>query len=272
MRGTVEIYGVDFSGAAKAGRKTWIAKGAVRNGVLQIDSVARSGAFTGAGDAREECLHGLMAFIGGQADAAFGLDFPFGLPQAVALGHATWEDFILSFPQQYASPHNFRERCYSMVGGRELKRHTDRIQQTPWSPYNLRLYRQSYYGLSAVLAPLVRQGQARVLPMQRPVAGMAWLLEVCPASRLKHLKLQSSYKRAGEAGRAARVAILARLLDTGELWPLPPALRETVLDDQDGDALDSVIAAWVTSGAVIDPAVLLPQLDAVDALEGYVYA
>jgi hypothetical protein len=267
----MDIFGIDFSGAVSAGRKIWMAKGADRGGVLNIEGVGRAGTYTGANDALHECLVGLREFIRRQTDAAFGCDFPFGLPWSLTTSHTTWEEFILAFPQEYDGASDFRERFFQQANAHELRRHTDEAQRTPWSPYNLRLYRQSYYGLSELLAPLVQQGAVSVLPMQRTQEGKPWLLEVCPASRLRRLKVNRPYKRTGEAGRAARSAILAQLLGTGVLVMASDALCRAVIDDPEGDALDSVIAAWATADAVREPPLSFSDLDEIEALEGYVY-
>ncbi len=266
------IYGLDFSGAIDAGRKTWLTRATIRDSVTHVEAVARAGAFTGAGLALQECLRGLREFVARQTDAAFGCDFPFGLPRSLVSTAATWEEFILGFPLECAGPEDFRQRCNRRSNGRELKRHSDLAQRTPWSPYNLRLYRQSYYGLADLLAPLVRSRAARVLPMQQMESGKPCLLEVCPSSRLKRLKLGRPYKRPGEGGTAARAEILDQLLATGALVLGSAELRATIITDADGDALDSVIAAWVTADAIHDPDVLFPELHETEMLEGHVYA
>lgn len=49
------------------------------------------------------------------------------------------------------------------------------------------------------------------------------------------------------------------------------ALRSAIIGDPDGDALDSVVATWVTAGAIGDPVALFPNLNEAEMLEGYVY-
>lgn len=265
------IYGIDFSGALDAGRKIWIAAGIVRNGVLVIGKCDRSGAFTGAGRARDDCLEGLIHFIEQQRDAAIGLDFPFGLPREVMASSDSWEDFILSFNRNYTSPQDFRVRCFRLANSRELKRHTEHEQQTPWSPYNLRLYKQSYYGMGQLLAPLIRRNAICVLPMQEPEVGKPWLLEVCPASTLKKVGLNRPYKRKGEAGETARGEILDGLEAAGQLSAISAELRSIAVGNRAGDALDSIIAAFATFHAVRNPPVHPSELASTYAHEGYVY-
>lgn len=266
------IYGIDFSGALNAGNKIWIAAGKIQDDVLVIEKCDRAETFTGAGRARDDCLNGLCDFIGLQQDAAFGLDFPFGLPQEVTINSTSWEDFILSFSQNYVSPQQFRTRCFALANRKELKRYTEQVQQTPWSPYNLRLYKQSFHGMGQLIAPLVRRKAICVLPMQQPVAGKPWLLEVCPASTLKKMGLNRPYKRKGEAGEIAREEILERLEATRQLGVISEELRSTAIGNSAGDALDSIIAAVTTFRATRKPLLLPCELPNIHALEGYVYA
>jgi hypothetical protein len=264
------IYGVDFSGAKDAGRRMWVAGGVAEGDTLRIETCHSADALPGSGRGRDRCLAALRDFIGENGVCAFGLDFPFGLPQPL-VGRDSWEGFILSFPDEYAGPEEFKQSCQVAAGGHELRRVTDRESKTPFAPYNLWLYRQTYFGLRDVLHPLVRDGLACVLPMQRRRADRAWVLEICPASTLKQEWLYMPYKGRADEHRAARGHILERLEATSALSISTPAVREAVLDDRGGDALDSVIAALATFRALRDPAHLVVESGSPYALEGYVY-
>jgi hypothetical protein len=185
------IFGVDFSGATDAGKKVWIACGVNEGTRLCIVECMRGDTLPGSAAGRERCLAALRDLIAAESACAFGLDFPFGLPR-VLVAQADWKDFILSFPTMYPDAEAFRQACRSAAEGREHRRLTDRQSRTPFSPYNLRLYRQTYFGLREVLYPLVRDRQAAVLPMQRPCRDKAWVLEICPASTLKREGLYPS--------------------------------------------------------------------------------
>jgi hypothetical protein len=65
---------------------------------------------------------------------------------------------IRGFAERFATPH-FDRRLRALR--RELKRRTDIETATPFSPYNLRLYR-THYGLRDVIALLVRSDLVRV--------------------------------------------------------------------------------------------------------------
>lgn len=263
------VFGIDFSGAADAGRRIWISRGVIEGGRLQLEWALPAEALPGSGQGRAGCLTALRAFIAEQGACAIGLDLPFGLPAALT-GGVAWEDFLLAFADRYDTPEAFRDGCCLATGGRELKRRTDREARTPFAAYNLRLYRQTYFGVRDLLAPLVREGSVCVLPMQPARPDSPWLLEICPASSLKRAGLYRPYKGPGEAPRAARNDILEALEN---LIPcdLDPALASMLRDNVGGDALDSAIAAIATFTTLQAPHRLTPPDDGTYAAEGYVY-
>ena len=165
------IYGIDFSGAQDAGRKIWIAEGINEKDKLLIRKCLRAKDLPGSGINLTRCLPALRDFIKQNQDAAFGLDFPFGLPKDL-FPQDSWKEFILKFPSLYSSPEDLKEKCKSrtlqITSGRrrELKRKTDEKSKTPYSPYNLRIFKQTYYGITKILYPLVHESLASVLPME----------------------------------------------------------------------------------------------------------
>jgi hypothetical protein len=271
MESTVRsrVYGVDFSGARDAGRRIWITSGVPAGGTLRIESCRPAEDLPGSSKERDQALRGLRSLVESQSQAAVGLDFPFGLPLAL-IGYDDWESFVLAFPTDYPSPEAFRERCRRAVRGHELRRLTDQVARTPFSPYNIRLYRQTFHGIRDLLHPLVKKDRARVLPMQEPVEDRPWLLEICPASTLKRDGLYVPYKGNHDRHRSARRDIL-RALERGRLRVEEQALRSTVVQDSGGDALDSVIAALATFEALCSAAQPNLKDNPAYALEGYVY-
>ena len=264
-----QVYGIDFSGAAQAGKKIWVAHGVIEGEALHIEDCYRGADLPGSSVGRDRCLAALRDFISKAGTSAFGLDFPFGLPGQL-LKESRWEDFILSFADRYTGPEAFRQECRDRAGGKELKRVTDTERRTPFSPYNLRLYRQTYFGIGDVLAPLVRQEAACILPMQPATPGRPWVLEICPASTLKPAGLNSPYKGNRKEHYAARACILAELEGRVPL-SIPASLRLTILDDCEGDALDSVVATLAVFRAVRNPDGILAGSNKAYAIEGYVY-
>ncbi|HUT32642.1 MAG TPA: phosphoribosylformylglycinamidine cyclo-ligase [Planctomycetota bacterium] len=265
------IYGIDFSGALDAGRKIWITGATGDEGVLRVEQVLRGDELPGSASSRPACLTALRDFIGTQKDAVLGLDFPFSLPFRV-LPSGSWEEFVLSFGGRYGDESHFRESCRRAGQGAELRRVTDTEAGTPFSAYNLRLYRQTYFGIHDVLCPLVRDKAACVLPFHEPKPGTPWLLEICPASTLKRLKLYAPYKGKGPALQEGRERIVEALEAKGLLAFAMPELRDRLVRNTGGDALDSALAAVATFRAVSDPEFPDGAGHGAYLLEGYVYA
>jgi hypothetical protein len=263
------MHGVDFSGAVEAGRSIWIASGQVTDGVLRIEECRRGDTLPDSGVERSTCLKALRTFVSGERAAVFGFDFPFGLPRAVADG-PRWDDVAHRFIAGHPNPEAFRAACLRAAQGKEWRRVTDLESRTPFSPYNLRVFRQTYVGVVELLLPLVRDGAASILPMQAPRTDGAWILEICPASTLKRLGLYSPYKGRDAERRAMRRRILESLERSGSIWILDERLWRVAIEDPGGDALDSILAAFGAFRAMTHPGGLVPEGDAY-AVEGYVY-
>lgn len=272
--GPVRFVGVDFSGARRAGRNIWLTEGCVTRSVsgdrvLIVGGCSPATALPGGGDLRDRALHALRAHVieaRHRAPSAYGMDFPFTLPTFL-LGDQTWKQFILSFGDRFSDPEQFRAWCRQLTGGRERKRRTEERARVPFAAYNLRLYRQTFYGIRDVLAPLVREKKAWVLPIQFPDLNRPWLMETCPASALKRLDLYGGYKGKEAGHRRHRERILSKLLSRKDVDLADPSLQRVVLENTGGDALDSLIAAIIAFWNASDP---VPQ-SVDDPREGYVY-
>ncbi|HEY9205656.1 MAG TPA: hypothetical protein VIO58_07015 [Candidatus Methanoperedens sp.] len=267
------IYGIDFSGSKDAGKKIWITVGRIKGDGLHIEDCRRASDFLHAGKERDRCLAALRDFIARERNSAFGLDFPFGLPRELVKENS-WEDFILAFPGYYqgpSGPEEFRKECGKAASGSELKRVTDKESKTPFSPYNLRVYKQTYYGLRELLNPLVRENLACVLPMQKAMSSKPWILEICPSSTLKRLmKKPNSYKGKTDMHKSARSRIL-EVLEKKTFTFVEQDLFASIIEDSEGDALDSIIAAYATFKAISNPAILSHGAYRAYLLEGYVF-
>jgi len=264
------VFGIDFSGAADAGNRIWIAEGTIENDRLRIAVCRRARDLPESATTRDPCLGALRSFIEAQGPAVVGLDFPFSLPAAL-VEPDDWEAFVRSFGQRYATPKAFRQSCRQAAGGAESKRLTDRESQTPFSPYNLRLFRQTYHGIRDLLAPLVRSAAVCVLPMQPALSDRPWLLEICPASTLKHNGLYAPYKGRSAKHTQARVRILESIEHGYGLYFPDVAVRDLVVDNPGGDALDSVIAACAVARTLHRPDLLRETSKPPYDVEGHVY-
>jgi hypothetical protein len=262
------FVGVDFSGARDAGRRIWIARGRDDAGRLAIESVIPALALPDGGQPPATAWAALRASIAAARDAVIGLDMPFGLPRPV-VAEANWAEFVRAFAGRHGDAAAFRAAmCAHGLG--EIKRRTDIETKTPFAGWNVRMYRQTHAALAHVLAPLIAADAIRAAPMQPAAPGKPLLIEVCPASTLKDTGLYFPYKgRSGER-RAARAAILDGLVRRGHFVPPAAPLREAVLADIGGDALDAVIAAATAFRARNDPH-LATARDALEAIEGRVF-
>jgi hypothetical protein len=265
------VHGVDFSGGRSAGNNSWVASGALEDGSLKIDDCRTGSSLPNSSTQRDPFLDALRDWIRDQGSAAIGLDFPFGMPEEL-VDEDNWYDFVVNFPKRHQDADAFRMACQRASPGAELKRETDEINDTPFSPYNLRMYKQTYHGIADVLAPLVREEEVCVLPMMEPEEGKPWLLEVCPGSTMRAQGHKVSYKGTTQEHRAARTRILKNLQGSGTLTIRAQGVLSNVLRDGGGDALDAVISAFAATTTVIDEDKLLPGgLDGPE-VEGHVYA
>jgi hypothetical protein len=268
------IYGIDFSGALDAGRKIWITLGMIKGGVLEIRNCRPGYSIPEGGKKLHDCLAALVKFIANHRNSIFGFDFPFGLPLAILenFGCETWIQFIFSFSHKFGDPHDFKRKCKELAGNREAKRITDYDSQTPFSPYNLRIFKQTYFGIKDVLNPLLQTGSACVIPMQQIIEDMPLLLEICPRSTLvKEEMAHKKYKGKTKEHLKNRRDILNRLKGRNVAIPRK-GLQRVIIADAGGDALDSVIAAYTVGKSLLNPTFPFPQGWKKEyALEGYVY-
>ncbi|MFZ5447126.1 MAG: hypothetical protein ACOZFS_00610 [Thermodesulfobacteriota bacterium] len=268
------IYGIDFSGAVYAGRKIWITLAMIKGEVLEIKDCFRGLSLPNSGKRLHDCLAALVTFIASHKNSIFGLDFPFGLPCAIAehFGCKTWTGFIYSFPAKFNGPHEFQHECKQVFGRPEAKRTTDIESKTPFSPYNLRLFKQTYFGITGVLYPLLKNGGAWVIPMQEIIGDRSLILEICPRSTLVREKIaDKKYKGKTKEHWQNRRHILNRLSEKNVA--IPENLFRLICGDIEGDALDSAIAAYAVGNSLLNPTFPFPPgWKREYAIEGYVYS
>jgi hypothetical protein len=264
------ICGIDFSGAKHACKKIYLSKGTIYNNSLHINECLRLSDHIKNPHQRDQCLAALNHIITNNHQAAFGLDFPFGLPETL-IDKDNWEEFILKFPEQYSSADQFRQICRKATDNKELKRLTDNQSRAPFSPYNLWIYRQTYFGIHDVLYPLVRSRSASILPMQHPEIEKPWIFEICPASTLKHEGLYYKYKGNTAANQRSRIRILDCLVEKGLIDTISSKVCKMAIKDTQGDALDSIIAAAATYRALLSYNNYHTAVCDVYGIEGYIF-
>lgn len=262
------VLGVDFSGATDAGRKIWIAEcKRGRGNRLTLIDLRPASDLPGGGLSPAVAIAALARHVVLKADTIAGFDFPFTLPKSL-IDRPSWAAFVAEFPMRFADPDAFRRWALLRAGGRELRRAADRDAKTPFNSYNLRIYRQTWWGIAHLLNPLVTTGQALVRPFQAlPTLPHPIIVEACPASSLKWIGFYPAYKGRRGAQRLERKAVLRKLVEAGLLESPPASLQAVMLDNVGGDALDAVIAAVATAHATIE---IEPDPD--QRLEGVIYA
>lgn len=263
------VAGVDFSGAQNAGKLIWITRGIIHDNRVRLEECFPAADLPGSGSGRDRALPALVTFLAGEKNAIIGLDFPFGLPASL-VQEKTWEKFIAAFPKHHPNADGFRANCMTAANGRELKRRTDTETKVPFSAYNLRLYRQTYEGIRNVLHPLVTNDAASVIPVQKPETGKTILAEACPASLLKAENLYMPYKGPSPKAAGGRAEILDGLIGRKLMTRPSPGLREILLSNKGGDALDSVIAAIIAMRARNDPTASMAR-DVLEKIETRVF-
>lgn len=243
------IWGVDFSGAQDAGVHIWTCKAISCGAKLVLNScrhLTRTHLVPSLGE--------LVESVASSGPTIIGLDFPFGLPRSL-VKKPSWHEMVTSFGDTYASADEFKAKLTMLAGGFELRRVTDRVARTPFSPYNLRMYKQTFHGIRDVLVPLLKS--VSVLPMQAPAADQPWLVEICP---------RSTRKANGQA-YAPTHDVIDWLRNAGV--EIPKDIEESIIRDDRGDALDSAIAAFAAWRAATT--IATKPLPGFEVVEGFVF-
>ncbi len=239
------IFGIDFSGAMDAGDKIWICTCRFSVEGLSVDAFMPGRDLPHSGRDRVSCHKALLDYIWNIGNCAAGFDFSFSLP-LLFLDNLSWTEFILSFPHRFADADHFRQWCLEITGGKELKRITEREARAPFAAYNVRIFRQTYFGMRDILHPFLSRDMGSVLPMQKPIFGKPVFLEICPASILKTLGIYIPYKGSELQKQLNRNHIVGKLVKIYGLT-IKENLKQTVINNPGGDALDSLLAALAVS-------------------------
>jgi len=269
----LHILGVDFSGAKHAGKKIWIAIGKRNPSGLTINKCVRVSDMERGAKTTDAAMCALGQCVLRHSPCVVGFDFPFSLP-AEFIREPNWIAFLRNFAQTHTNADSFRSHCAAMANGHERKRKTDTAQRTPFSPYNLRLFKQTYYGVRDVLRPLVLEHGCSAPPMapaKQPLGNTTILLEVCPASTLRAEGLDRPYKMKNAEGLDARCQLFEALLRRKLVSAASPDVRNVCVQDSEGDALDSVIAAAAAFRAKSESLTQALPPNAPERLEGRVF-
>lgn len=251
MSGDRPILGVDFSGA-KSDSATWVTRGCLRDGSLELESCAPV--------SRSELANLLSA---APASAVAALDFPFSVPQQFA---ATWQPEAAAMPElwQAAAAMEFvdflslRDRFVAQEG--EPLRRGDLYFPECYSclhKFNPNMVPMTFRGMQ-MLARLWAAG-CRVPPLPDTGQDGPLLLESMPGAALRAYGLPFKGYKNGANAKALRENVLAGLqAGSGVSVTNLHKFRQTCLDSHDG--LDSVAAAVTAVLWCRDPGLFqLPQ-------------
>ena len=266
----MEILGVDFSGA-KTDDRTWATRGHLDGHVLALSDCK---AVT-----RDQLAELLLHLPQGSVAA---LDFPFSVPQSFA---HFWQPGASSMPDLWAAASEIdlsqflvlRDDFVAQWG--EPKRLCDLRFPECYSclhKANPNMVPMTFYGMR-MLGPLWLAG-CTVPPLDPPGTAKAVLLEAMPGAALKALGLPHKGYKKGAHALQLRQRILGGLeARSGVKIPDLYQFREQCLASD--DALDSLVAAVISSLWVMDPACFWrPSLrngaeaDSIALLEGWLYA
>ncbi|NOX36889.1 MAG: hypothetical protein GXO78_05055 [Calditrichaeota bacterium] len=265
------LIGIDFSAANRAGSDIWLACGLLNGDRLRVQSIFPAAQLTDPpAIQRQEALPALVQYLIQHRPRAIGLDFPFGLPESLNPEHsliALIQNFSRYFPDLIAFERFRKQHCQ----WGEPKRLTDREARAPFSPLNLRVYRQTYFGIRDLLSPLLKTGRFCLPPIQPAIPQLGWLLEVCPASLLKKENLYQPYKGKSREHRTHREAIVEHFLHQGIIQLDSPSLFQSMIADAKGNALDSFLALWITFQALREGKVANPLTNATYLKEGIIF-
>jgi len=288
------VFGVDFSAARDAGDRTWVCRAHPGSDGIRIESVEPLSALPGGAVDLVAAMRALVGKVVESPRSAWGFDFSFALPakvlDVVAPAARTY-GALLEVVASFGNADALRERCAAAAPGGEARRRTDTEASTPFSPYNLRIYKQTYHGMVDVLRALHGRPEIAVLPFDPLPAGSGdggarlpfnraagigaphvYLMEVCPASVLTALDLRENGYKGDDADAAARRhAIFGHLAGAGLVRPVARALRNRIAEQPGGDALDAVLAAVGAWRGYRDHDHDALRADPVYAREGFVY-
>lgn len=267
---TQRIFGVDFSGARKAGKTIWVAQCVLKGGSLSVEACGPAKDLPGGEVRRERALAALVENVRREEDAVFGFDFPFSVPQTLIKAR-TWQEFVHSFARSFRTEEEFYKRCHEKSDGKEPKRKTEKIAATPFNSFNLKIFRQTYFGIKDVLVPLLQANHISIIPMVKRRGIHSTVIEICPASFLLREEIERKYKGRETIQREARARILGAIEQRHSVRFASRSLHETVLENHGGDALDSVLAALAAARAFEKGFPVRKSCAQAARLEGYIY-
>lgn len=247
--------GIDIATGNKACKNSWLTELYYKNDSLIIEKCVSLQQLSTC-KTMEEGFAWLVSYLTQQENTVIGIDASFSIP-AELIDEAYWSSWLKGFSEKYPDASTFRQKLKTLTREKqpeaamrqpvELKRLTDKVARTPYSPYNLRHYRQCFHTIANLLYPLAVTHQAYIWPLHQPTSysqSAPLILEVCPASWLKAKRLYQPYKGSSTEAKDQREWLLGMLSECFVL-AINNEQYTSILQNKGGDALDSLLAALI---------------------------
>jgi len=239
----MNFFGIDYSASRFARKKIWISECETEKNKLLIKSTYSleeiSNKFT-----LQKCNTYIYDLVKQDKNSIFGFDFSFSIPDFF-LKDSSWEDLIFTFKKRWKTADDFKKDLLKKSGGKELKRDTEIESKVPFSTYNLWIYKQTYYGISEIIYPLLESKICNIIPFNKLDKDIPSIMETCPASFLKFISekndLSKHYKGKNKENFENRKLILNLLEKNFSIKYTSDHLKNKILSDTEGDSLDSLL-------------------------------
>jgi hypothetical protein len=254
------FYGVDFSGARKAGDATWVAELAPTSDApgFTVTSLQSLSSLCGTAE-RAGALRHLTDLVLGSERALWGFDFPFGLPVELFPANACWADQFVFLHEWEDDAYGCGLECVRRSLKRLRRKHvlrtSDAEARTPFDTFHYRIIYQTFFGMRDVIGTLRPTRGTAVLPFQYRKLRTAKrvVVECCPGSVLKRAGVpHQNYKQpaGGPLTRKRRRTRHAILDWLAGVVAFDDRFRGVMMRNPGGDAIDAVVAAVGAARAV----------------------
>ena len=264
------VLGLDWSGAQNAAAKIWVCILEQRgeensNVIVYLDRPLD------VHTPRSAVPEALASWLTRQEFSLAGFDFCFGLHQK----HAS--NFCLPQPSGQRPPILYGACLQAMTpeqfrfhAAKEMKRNTDKIVAAPFAPTNLRMYKQTYLGLLLIAA--LGTDQYSFLPWNVVDNDRRLVVEVLPAKVQRWLDPnRKSYKGRVPSSENQRGLLLKSLEHRANIRSVQTSMRDKIIHDREGDALDAIFAAVAAQHARNAEFVIQKEHYSDAMLEGWIF-
>lgn len=243
FNGTLDLYGVDFSGGAETDRgnsKLWIAHLCQKTGVLELLRGSENSFRRRDLSKKIEKSNGIWI-----------LDFPFGISHGIMRSSninewTTWIEMCGNMHNEGKSMTDLRDQLRDKALGSGTTWSTPRLVDTEngttWFPLFEQLYRQTISGAAEVLFPILGSKRAAILPWNDCTANQAIVSEGFPGAVLRSdLNMSPTGYKGRQANRIDKRKSIVRILSEEFSLPLTNEQKKVLVDDYEGDAIDAVL-------------------------------